>query len=259
MKFSAFAAFLLAAAPSFAGVTYDFHSEATGLQQITIDGSVAVEGTSTKMSVSRGDGMMFKSGSVVLSRDGGKTIDVYDAGSKTYYELSLDQLSAFMGGALKGSGIKMDFVNPSVKVTDGGDGGTIESLPTKKSALDASIELKIDAMGQTMSSKMTMHSDLWTTDKLSAAAMNVFQQRNLQTGIEALDKLIAAQAAALNGRFPLKQVTSVHISANGQDMVTTTTAMVSNIKQTTLDASAFAPPEGYTRVDNPIDRMMKTR
>ena len=257
MRSTLAAALLLAAASSFAGITYDFHSDTTGLQQMTIDGSVAVEGPNVRMTVSRGDGMLFKDGSIVLSRDLGKTLDVFDPASKTYYEIPVSAMMANMSAMLQSAGVKISFVNPSVRATDAGDGGTIGGFPTRKSLLDATIDINIDAMGETVNSKMSMHSESWTTDKLGATALNVFQERNLLTGIEALDKLIAAQSSALNGRFPLKQITAVHVLANGQDMTTTTTAAVSNVKQQPLDASMFAPPQGYSRVDNPLERMSK--
>src|SRR5437762_13168298 len=87
-----FAALFLAAASLAAGVTYDFHSDTTGLQQTAIDGSIAVDGPNMKMTVVSGDGMMFKSGSVALSRDGGKTLAVFDPSSKPYYEIRVDAM-----------------------------------------------------------------------------------------------------------------------------------------------------------------------
>jgi hypothetical protein len=259
MKRSLAALFLLAAAPLLAGTTYDFHSETTGMQQSSIDGSVAVDGPNARMNVAHGDGMMFKDGSVVLSRDGGRTIDILDPAAKTYFELTIDQMTAGITATMKNAGLNIAFVNPVVNVKDGGDGGAVEGLPTRKSTLDATVDINVDAMGQTMTTKMSMHSESWTTDRLSANAMNVFQERTLQTGIDALDKLIAAQESAMKGRFPLKQVTTVHLLANGADLATTTTASVSNIKTATLPASTFATPAGYTRVDNPMERAAKSR
>jgi hypothetical protein len=177
---------------------------------------------------------------------------VYDAVAKTYYEMSLDDLSAGAAGILKNSGLKVTFDNPAVNVKDGGDGGAVAGYPTQKSVLDGSIDINIDAMGQTITSKMSMHGESWTTDKIGANAINLFQQRNVATGIEALDKLIAAQSASLKGRFPLKQVTTIHLVQNGRDIATTTTATVSNIKEKPVEASVFAAPEGFTRVKSPL-------
>jgi hypothetical protein len=250
----AFAVLFIVAVPLFAGVTYDFRSETAGLQQMTLDGSVAVDGRNLKMTITNGDGMMFKSGSMVLSHNGGKTLSVFDPSSKSYYDLSVDAMMAGVADALKSAMVKLSFDNPKVTVKDAGDGGTLEGFPTHKMLLDASITLNIDAMGQTMSSKLTMHSESWTTDKVDPSAINIFQQRGALTGIEGLDKLIEAQSAPFSGRFPLKQVTTVHIEQNGHDLATTTTATVSNVKQKPLDAAIFAAPAGYARVENPMKK-----
>ena len=256
-RFEFFAVCFFVAASSFAGVTYDFHSETTGLQQMTVDGNVAVEGPNVKMLVSRGDGMMFKDGATLLSRDGGKTLAVYDPSAKTFFEIGFDDMTASLAGVLKNAMVKISFDNPAVNLKDAGDGGTLEGYPTAKSLLDATIDINIDAMGQTITSKMSLHTESWTTDKLGATALNIFQQRNVRTGIDALDNLIAAQSASLKGRFPLKQVTTVHLVQNGNDIATTTTATVSNIKQRAIDAAAFAAPVGYSRVDNPLEAMKR--
>jgi hypothetical protein len=245
------------AASSFAGVTYDFHSETTGLQQMTVDGNVAAEGPNVKMLVSRGDGMMFKDGATLLSRDGGKTLAVYDPSAKTFFEIGLDDMTTSMAGMLKNAMVKISFDNPAVNLKDAGNGGALEGYPTEKSLLDATIDINIDAMGQTMTSKMSLHSESWTTDKLGATALNIFQQRNVRTGIDALDKVIEAQSSSLEGRFPLKQMTTVHLIQNGHDVSTTTTTSVTNIKQKALDASTFAALAGYRRVDSPIEAMKK--
>jgi hypothetical protein len=248
---------VLAAVSLVAGTTYEFRADTSGLQQMSIDGTVAVDGPNLKMTVSHGDGMMFKSGATVLSRDGGKTISVFDPAAKTYYEMRVEAMMSSLTDVLHNAMVKLTFDHPSVTVKEGGDGGTVEGFPTQRVLVDASITVNMEAMGQTMSSKMSMHSESWTTDKIDASAMNLFQQRGGLTGIEGLDKLIAAQTAGLKGRFPLKQVTTVHIIQNGHDLATTTTSTVSKVKQQALDAAAFAAPAGYSRVDNPMEAMKK--
>ena len=99
-----------------------------------------------------------------------------------------------------------------------------------------------------------MHSESWTTDRIDPNAANIFQQQGVRTGIEALDKLIEGQAVAFKGRFPLKQVSTVHIMQNGRDLATTTTATVTNIRQKPLDVATFAAPAGYTRREPSLAR-----
>lgn len=256
-RFGAVSAILFAAVTAFGGVTYDFRSESTGAQQMTIDGSVAADGSNFRMIINHGDPYFFRNGAIVLSRDGGKTVTVSDPASKTFYEMPIEQLTAGIAALESGGGIALTFANPTSSVTDGGAGEAIEGLPTQKTRLNGSIDMTMDAMGQKIKTRITMQSENWTTDKLSAAAMNVFQQRALRTGIDALDKLFEAQAASLKGRFPLKQVTTVTMTQNGHVTTARTVATVTNIKQKALDGSAFAAPAGYRKTDNPMEAMKK--
>jgi len=200
------------------------------------------------MSMVHGDGLVFKDGTTLLSRDGGRTLAVYDASAKTFFEIGLDDLTASAAGMLKNLPVKIDFSNPVVRVQKAEAGRRVEGYPAEKSVVDATIDINIDMSGRKMTSKMTMHSENWTTGALGVGA-NIFQQRNVRTGIDALDKLIAAQSSSLEGRFPLKQMTTVHLTQNGHDVSTTTTTSVTNIKQTALDARTFAAPVGYKRVE----------
>src|SRR5581483_3589847 len=154
--------------------------------------------------------------------------------------------------------VKINFANPNVKVTDAGDGGTIEGFPAHKYVLDASYDMNIDAMGQQMTTHITMNTESWTTDKLSAEMSSFLQMRGIHTGIELVDKLIDAQRGSMHG-FPLKQVSTIRIGqGGGGDMTMITTATVSDIQQKNVDASVFNAPAGYTKVDDPVTKMMKS-
>jgi hypothetical protein len=80
--------------------------------------------------------------------------------------------------------------------------------------------------------------------------------RGLRTGVEGLDKQIVAQTAGVKG-FPLKQVSTVRMTQGTNDMTMTTTALVSNIEKKSVNAAVFAMPAGFTKVDDPITKMMK--
>jgi len=105
----------LVAASTFAGVTYDFRSETTGIQNVTLDGSVATDGLHVRMMVSNGDGLILRSGSVVLSNDGGKNLKVFDSAAKTYYEIPLDQMfGSGPTGMLNNGMFKLSFESPTI-------------------------------------------------------------------------------------------------------------------------------------------------
>jgi len=252
---------MLAIAPSaFAALTYKTQSNTTGLRSVTIVGAVTVDGPRMRMDVTKGDNMILKDNAIVLSNDGGMTMSVFDPATKTFFDLQLDQIIGGPSSLLQGLGglVKINFANPRVTVNDAGDGGAIEGFPTHKYVLDASYDMNIDAMGQQMTSHLTMNTESWTTDKLSAEMGSFLQMRGIHTGIEVVDKLIDAQRSAMHG-FPLKQVSTIHLGqADGQDMTMSTTATVSDIQQKNVDASAFTAPAGYTKVEDPVTKMMKS-
>jgi hypothetical protein len=142
-------------------------------------------------------------------------------------------------------------------VHDAGDGGKIEGFPTRKMIVDASIVMRIDLMGQKLASSIALHSENWGTDRIDPSARNLFQMSSPRTGIEAFDKLMDAQSAAFAGRFPLKQITTMRVTQDGREMVTTSTATVTKIKQKAIDAKVFADPKGYKKVDSPLEALKK--
>src|SRR5690349_1906176 len=77
---------------AFAGLTYKTQSNTTGMQSVSIVGRVTVDGSRMRMDVAKGDNMIFKDNSIVLSADGGKTMSVFDPSTKNYYDIQLDQL-----------------------------------------------------------------------------------------------------------------------------------------------------------------------
>jgi hypothetical protein len=242
---------------SFAGITYKVQSTTTGVRNVTIAGKVSVDGPNMRMDVTSGDDLLFKANSVVLSHDGGKTMTVLDGSNRSYYQLQFEQVLDNSVGSLKSMNetIKIAFNNPRVSVRDAGKGGMLEGYPTRRFVLDASYDVAVDAMGQKMTTHISMTTESWTTDRLSSEFANFLQMKGFRTGMEALDKLIAAQTTAVKG-FPLKQVSTVRMKQGRSDMIMVTTATVSNIEKKAIDASQFSVPAGYTKVDDPITKMV---
>lgn len=241
---------------AFGGVTYDFRMVTIGAQRMTISGKVASDGPNLRMEVDQGDGRVFRDDSIVISRDGGKTLLVFDPSARTYFQITLEELTRGAAEALDSPIAKVTFDPPKASVHDAGDGEPIEGFPTRKMIVDASIVMRIDVMGQKLASPMVLHSENWGTDKIDPSARNLFQLSNPRTGIEAFDKMMDAQSAAFVGRFPLKQITTVRITQDGREMVTTSTATVTKIKQAKIDAARFADPKGYKKVDDPLKALM---
>lgn len=254
---SLFALFAMSVA-AVAGVTYDFTSETTGLANQTLAGKVKAEGTRIRVDIDRGDGVLFENGSFIVSSDGGKTLTVANPDAKTFYQIDLGQLLGGSDTLLKslGANIKLNIRNPKVSVTDGGGGGTLEGFATKKSTLMSAYEIAVEGLGMPMVITMNLSTEVWWTDRISSSFTNFLQLRGLRTGVDAVDKMIEAQAGAIEG-FPLKQVTTTRVSFGGKDMTTTSTSLVTNVKETAVAQETFVVPAGFTKTDSPIDRMIK--
>jgi len=254
------AAFVIAllAQSAFAGYRYKVESVTTGMQESTMSGVAEVEGKNLRFDVAHGDGAVFTDSSFVVSNNGGRVLSVVDPSAKTYFEISIDQLSGGISGMMQamGGSMKMSIANPKVNVRDLGNGEKMEGYATQRKAIDASYDMNIEMMGQKMSMSMSMSTESWMTDQIPLDFASFLQTGELHTGIPEIDKLLATQAKSLTG-FPLKQVTTIHINQNGQQMEIKTTTSVSGIEKKTIAASEFVVPPGYTKTESPIEKMLK--
>ena len=249
---------IFAIAPAlFAGLTYDFQSTTTGAGARTMNGSVRAEGSRVRLTMSKGDGILFKDGSVVVSVDGGRTLAVMDPSAKSYYEINFGELIGDASGLMKQFGAAVEIENPRVKVTDGGGAGNVEGYPVKKSTLDSSYDMVVKVAGQRMPLKINMTTEVLWTDRLGSEFTNFLQMQGMRTGIEALDKIIQAQTSNIKG-FPLQQKTTTRIDMNGNTMTSTASSKVSKIQKAKIEASDFALPAWYTKSESPFEKMTKS-
>ena len=239
-----------------AGLKYEFSSVTSGRGGTKMVGTAKVEGSNMRLDLKEGDNVLFQDNSVVISNDGGKTLLVIDTKKKTYYELSLEDTFQAMGGLMKSMGgmVQMSIDNQSVDVADGGDGGTIHGYPTRKYVVTTSYDFAMKIMGMNRSSHIDMKTESWSTDKIPQDSMTFVQMRGLRTGMDDLDKLIAAQTAAVKG-FPLKQVITTTTSQGKKSDTQTTTMEVTSIEQTNIADSEFEVPAGYEKGESPLAAM----
>lgn len=249
----------LAANSAAAGVTYDFQSFTKGVRDSALVGTVAVEGSNMRVDVTNGDDLLLKKNALVLSNDGGNTLSIFDRSTKTYYVVNVNSLTGAASGFLNtfGGMFKLSFSNPHVNIRDLGDGGAVSGFATRHAVVEASFDFGLDAAGSAVKSHITVTTESWTTDQVSGAASSFLQMNALHTGYADLDKLIDAESKPLQGRFPLKQITTIRGQQGAGDISSTTSSEVSHIEKKTIAAEAFAAPAGFNKVDDPVTRMMK--
>lgn len=247
-----FAAAAALCVPLQAGMTYEFRSVTEGAGGSKLVGKAAIDGNRMRMEIIEGDNLIFKNDSVVISRDGGATLQLLDTKEKTYTEMRVDEIFGALGAAMKSMGgmVKMTVNNPTVNVREAGDGGTIEGYPTRKYLVDSSYELAIRVMGMSRKSQVESQTEAWVTDKIKPEFGTFIQQRGWKTGMEDFDKLIDQQASAMKG-FPLKQIVRTKTTSGRNTESTTTTMTVTNIRETAVADSQFQIPAGYEKVETP--------
>lgn len=243
---------LFAAAAAQAGAVYQFKT-VTDAKTAGMSGKAAVEGTSVRLDIEKGDGVLLKDGGAMISTDGGKTFKVLDTKQKTYFELELEQLLGSLGAIANSMGgmIKISFENHKVTVTKAGAGEPIEGYPTTKYVTDSSYDMIMTVMGRKNTTSMVSRTETWTTDKLSPQLMTFVQQKGLKTGMPELDKFIEKEAAQIKG-FPLKQVVTATQTQGKKTQTSTTTTTISGIKETSVPASTFEIPAGYKETESPL-------
>ncbi|MBV9497729.1 MAG: DUF4412 domain-containing protein [Acidobacteria bacterium] len=241
-----------------AGLSYDFAGSGSGAASAaSFSGHTIVEGKGMRAEVTKGDGVFFKDGSVILSSDG-ETLHVLDPSDKTYYDLSLKDLRGGMN-SMFGSGISMHYGDPKVATRDLGDGGKLEGYPTRRSIVDGSFTLTVDAMGQTMAVPISMTIERWTTNQLDPAfAFLLGGDAAGPTGDDAFDKAFSALLKPRDG-FPLKQVTTTRTKFAGRETTTSHTMTISRIRKENATPSTFALPAGYKKVASPLEKLTKKR
>ena len=257
-RFSVFCVLLLVSATAWAGISYDYSTVTTGEggpgQRMV--GKSVVDGANMRIDVTEGDGILFQSGAIVISNDGGKTLLMSDPKTKTYYELPLEQLFGALGAMLQSMGgmMEMSIENHKMTVTPEGAGGKIEGYPCVKYTVDSSYDVKIKVMGMAMDSHVNSKSQVWATDELAQDYMTFVQERGFRTGIEGIDELIEKQMSAMKG-FPLKMITDSDTTFRGRNQKTTTTMTISNVKEVNPPASTFEMPDDYSEGEAPTMQM----
>lgn len=249
---------LLACNTAFAGMTYQFTSRSDSGQG-SMAGAAAIEGQKMRLDLSEGDEVLFKDGSAMISTNGGESFYVLDTKKKEYYEINISELLSAAGAMLNSMGgmFKMSFQNHTVKVSEAGDGGTIEGYATKKFVSDSSYDLVMEVFGKKNTQKVTTHTESWITTDISEEYKTFVQQKGIKTGFDELDRMIEKETAGMKG-FPLKSVIkTTSTNAKGKSDTTTTTMTVTSIKESDVPDDRFELPAGYKKVPGPTEALQQ--
>jgi hypothetical protein len=254
------AAFLLAAAPSFAGIHYrsvtKTEAEGSRAKGSDVQAEGWVSGERAKVAFLSSNGNPFaQEGTYILTKDGGKTLYLVNPKDKTYAQWSLQGMLGAVGAVMNGMGplLKVQFTDLKSAKAGEEDGGVILGLPTRHHKVHTTYTMTIKVLGMGNTANVVSDQDVWATTKLTDMALGVWLRADPpRTGNAEFDKLLASQTAQYQG-FPLKAVTtSVSTPQKGNKGATTsrTTVEVTELdRNAAVPASTFEIPAGYKETE----------
>ncbi len=200
-------------------------------------------------------GMLANQGEVsMIVTDSGKTITYLDPKKSQYIKVRPTEMIA---QAQQMGGMKMDFSDTQAKVDNLGAGPTILGHPTSHYRVATGMTMKISAMGQEQTVKISSTTDTYYATDIQGdlnpfASLNGGDMANMfgTTNKEFADKMKAAQAK-LPKATPLRASSSSSMTAQGQTRVTTSQAEVTAIQWVAYDPKSYEVPSTYTAAQLP--------
>jgi hypothetical protein len=200
-------------------------------------------------------GMLASQGDVsMIVTDSGKTITYLDSKNSQYLKVRPTEMVA---QAQAMGGMKMDFSGTEAKVDNLGAGPTILGHPTSHYRVATAMTMKISAMGQEQTVKISSMTDTYYATDIKAdlnpfASLNGSDMANMfgTTNKDFADKMKAVQAKLPKG-IPLRATSSSTLTARGETKVTNSQAEVTSIQWVAYDPKTFEVPATYTAAPMP--------
>jgi hypothetical protein len=181
----------------------------------------------------------------LVTKDAGKTLYMVNPEDKTYMKWDVAAMAQMAAG----------FVNMKVKdykvekVLDE-DGPTMLGYPTRHYKFVTSYSMEMTVFGMTKASSGKNENEMWTTTKIKASALAVFEKMATQSaaGFGELQKVIEAEKAKSVKGFPLKTVVTTDTGTPDRPKISKHIIEVTELKEGHIAASDFDIPKDYKEV-----------
>jgi hypothetical protein len=207
-----------------------------------------IDGEAAKVEFAEQKGTMFKPGSYLLTKDGGRTLYLVDPKEKAFSRWDLEAMLASTFALLESTGplLGLDFSNASSKKLGEDDGGAVLGYPTKHYQWQSAYDMKMTVLGMKRQYHLDSIQDFWATDQLAAEGFKVWLRPDrTRTGNSGLDELLTSELGKVQG-FPLKMVTkSTMTTGKGKQQNSTSTMEVTTLRLESVPATTFDLPAGY--------------
>lgn len=247
------------AAPAHAGVHYQAVTRTTDAQsrshEVQVEGWVAGERARVEFHAS--DNPIAKSGTYLITKDGGRTLYLVNPEDKAFFQWSTAGMLGMLGGIMNGGLgplLKIEFSDPKVEKLLEEDGGAVVGVPTRHYRYRTSYALKVKVFGFGSVTDVVSEQDLWVADRLQDQGLGVWlRSEPPATGNADFDKLVAAGHEKLHG-FPLKSVTVNTSTQKNKQTVTRSTMEVTDLSTTAVPEERFEIPAGFQERQLPAGR-----
>jgi len=231
-------AVLGAAAPSFAGVVYDFTTTLdTPRASVKASGTVSAQGDCYRAETVR-DGTP----EVLVSCDGDKSATFIDARSHTWRN------RARVGSDIRSAAI---FIWPLPDAAVKGkpkvsykreDAEPVAGEPSLRHSIDAAFNILSRVQGTAVRGSYKVTARLWTTERLPKLPM----QRPIRTGYPEVDAELEKIAENIQGMILRSELEVVRRYEGGPPETEKTVTTITRMEETEIAESQFKVPEGFT-------------
>ncbi|NQU39705.1 MAG: hypothetical protein HQ523_07110 [Lentisphaerae bacterium] len=260
MKTMTMVALLVGATVAQGGVSYSAvtrEKSANGREREVSKMRAVVDGMNARIDMAAQSDKVPKGG-YLLTHDGAKTVYMVNPKRKSYMKWDVDKLAGIAGSIMQGTS---GLLNMSVtqhqneKLLDE-KGPKLLGTATRHYKFRTSYSMEVSVMGFKQKSDVETEQEIWAGQGLEDDAMALWKRVTLfKTGIEDIDKLVAAETGKVQG-FPLKTIViSSTTDSRGRKQTTETTTEVTEMKSVTPAKTVFEIPEGFTEEDMAIPGM----
>ncbi|MEO5590367.1 MAG: hypothetical protein ABIS03_12330 [Gemmatimonadaceae bacterium] len=276
LRFAAAAAvpFVLAAAlPLADGMTYEFvmKSQSTrsgNKEAVSLRGRGTYAGDDARLEIIQataqagGSEAFGGKGSYFIIKDGGKEMYMVDPGQKQYMKWDMMSMFAGMGKMMNAMGgmVKMQMTDVAVSAQDLGAGESLQGYPTRHFRVVQNYTMTASMFGRASKNRNESTIDYYFAPSLKIAnpfvsnsqQMAMVSQFDMFNNADYKTQMAAANAKLPRTGVPLKTVTTTKSTDDkGKAETTVTTMEMVNFKSTSVPASTFAIPTGYTMIEMP--------
>lgn len=239
------------------GLQYSFSTdvEAEGIEDPDalrgVKGKAYTDGTFTRLEIEKGDGKLFKDGTVFLTDDGGESVTVLTLHNKTYYTYESEEYEKSLSAASIPKFLaNFELLNVRVFVEDMGSDRKLQGYPTRRYVLNMRFDVRVSAGGRTQTAHTVMKSRVWTTEEIDEKYYQFLASRQVRSGLKEIDEKVEKVSKEITG-FPLRQITDTELRIGDEGRAMRSTTRMYGIEKKELAAELFEVPDGFEKVDPP--------